>query len=533
MPRPYIRLRGVSPQVQDQCWESDGPLRIGRSQHVEISLADSSISRRHAEVDAGDGGWVLRDTGSTNGTFLNGARVGRAGRWLKRLDLVQCGDVVLVVQELVAEPSAPSDTPDGSLQVQATTEQSWEEAVEHLALGMTRQHRPGDQLLSLLRAGQHLCQSASPDELLAANVRDAVTTLKARRGSIVLADAATSKLAVRALFAPPAEGVAVAAAQGAGRAFSSTLARRCLESGQSLLCNDVRTDPELLRAHSVAGGAMGSVVCALLRTPRNRLGVLHLDRPAAQPPFTPDDLRLADALAAHMATAIEGAQALQEKQRSLFVHTVVVLAQTIELRDEYTGGHTQRVTDYALLLADRLGLSSEERHALRVGAPLHDIGKIGIDDAVLRKQGHLTPQEFELMKTHTVKGGAILGGIPDLEFIIPIVRSHHERWDGQGYPDGLSGRAIPWLARLVAVADTFDAMTTDRPYRVGLTSEEAFAEIDKGIGVQFDPECAAAFLRARPQVEQLLQQNRATSDTRRDLGKLYDVRKLLAGAQPA
>jgi HD-GYP domain-containing protein (c-di-GMP phosphodiesterase class II) len=255
-------------------------------------------------------------------------------------------------------------------------------------------------------------------------------------------------------------------------------------------------------ANSIADGTMSSIICALLRSPRNRLGVLHLDRGPFQDPFTQDDLHLADALAASVSAGIESAQLL-EKQRELFLQTVTALAQSIELRDQYTGGHTKRVTDYSMLLAEEIKLSPAERQHIQIGTPLHDIGKIGIDDAILRKAGRLTPEEFEAMKTHTLKGAAMLEAIPDLAPIIPIVRSHHERWDGTGYPDGLVGEQIPRLARVVAVADAFDAMTSERPYRQPLSFARAIAEIGDKAGVQFDPECARAFVRLRSRVEEL------------------------------
>jgi putative nucleotidyltransferase with HDIG domain len=186
------------------------------------------------------------------------------------------------------------------------------------------------------------------------------------------------------------------------------------------------------------------------------------------------------------------------------------LAQAVEMRDQYTGGHTARVTNYSLLLAEQLNLSDGDKELLRIGTPLHDIGKIGIDDAILRKPDRLTPEEFEVMKLHTVKGAEILATVPDLHPVIPIARSHHERWDGAGYPDGLSGEAIPALARIVAVTDAFDAMTSDRPYRSGMAAEAAFLEVEKGIGKQFDPNCAAAFLQIR---DRLLQEMRSLGAT--------------------
>src|SRR5262249_28601810 len=156
--------------------------------------------------------------------------------------------------------------------------------------------------------------------------------------------------------------------------------------------------------------------------------VLHLDRSPMQRPFNSDDLHLADALAAHVSAGIESSQ-LFHKQRELFYATITALAQAVEMRDTYTGGHTARVTEYSFLLGQQLELSPEDLHLIRIGTPLHDIGKIGIDDAILRKPGKLTPEEFEIMKTHTTKGAKMLEQVPDLANIIPIVRSHHERWD--------------------------------------------------------------------------------------------------------
>ncbi len=246
-------------------------------------------------------------------------------------------------------------------------------------------------------------------------------------------------------------------------------------------------------AKSIAEGTMASVLCVLLRTPRKRLGVLHLDRSPWQKPFTMDELHLADALAANVSAGIECAQ-LVRKQRDLFLDTITILAQAVEMRDEYTGGHTLRVSTYSILLAQELNMAAQDVELIRIGTPLHDIGKIGIDDAILRKPDRLTPEEFDIMKSHTVKGADIVATVPDLRPIIPIVRSHHERWDGRGYPDGLGGEAISPLARVVALADAFDAMTSDRPYRKGMLPAVAFAEIEKQIGRQFDPTFAAAFL---------------------------------------
>jgi putative nucleotidyltransferase with HDIG domain len=286
--------------------------------------------------------------------------------------------------------------------------------------------------------------------------------------------------------------------------FSQSLANRSFARGESVLCHSVEDDPELSVAKSIAEGAMASVLCVLLRTPRKKLGVLHLDRSPWQKQFTVDDLHLADALAANVSAGIESAQLLR-KQRDLFLDTITILAQAVELRDEYTGGHTLRVTTYSMLLAQHLKMSAADVELIRTGTPLHDIGKIGIDDAILRKPDRLTPQEFAAMKLHTVKGAEIIETVPDLKPVIPIVRHHHERWDGKGYPDGLGGEAISPLARVVGIADAFDAMTSDRPYRKGMGADVAFEEVRKGAGTQFDPVFAKGFLEIGEEIVRHMQ----------------------------
>ena len=494
-----IRLRGINGDVEGKTWESETILRAGRLAALEIVLDDSSVSRRHAEVRSTDKGWRVRDLGSTNGTYLNGTRLG-PGEWAVRPhDIVRFGNVTVVIdgiKDLTAEDGLDDSCPIENMQVAAVGSRSWEEAFS-FAFEQEKGPRPGEQLQVLLRAGHHLVHLESEEELLHTILRDAVSTLKAQRGAIVLAESAEGALRLRALDTGNNQVV--------GRtAYSQSLAQRCFTQGQSILCTSVDEDPELLGARSIAEGTMSSVLCVVLRTPRKKLGVLHLDRGPIQEPFTKEDMHLADALAAAVSAGIESAQLLR-RQRELFYTTVTVLAQAIEMKDEYTGGHTARVTEYSNLIAQHLELPQKDIHLLRIGTPLHDIGKIGIDDAILRKPSKLTPAEFEIMKSHTVKGAKILGQVAELADVIPIVRSHHERWDGLGYPDGTAGEDTDKLARIVAVADAFDAMTSDRPYRKGMPAEAAFAEVEKMSGKQFDPQMAQAFLAIKQRVIQEMQ----------------------------
>ncbi len=513
-----IRLRGMNGPLKGRTWESAELLRVGRLDTLEIVLDDNSVSRYHAEIRATERGWRVRDLGSTNGTRLNGVRLGN-GQWPLRIrDLLQFGEVAVVVENM-QDASAESDAqPVDEMRVAGTARSTWSEAMEGLAFDSNRCPRAGEQLLALLRAGHHLVHIEKEEDLLNSILNDAVGVLDAQRGAIVLADGPEGKLKLKAIVTGRNEPRAVVAGRsdpGGRFQFSQSLASRCVSRGESILCHRVDDDPELAVAKSIAEGTMASVLCVLLRTPRKRIGVLHLDRSPWQKPFTMDDLHLADALAANVSAGIECAQMVR-KQRDLFLDTITILAQAVELRDEYTGGHTCRVTTYSVLLAEQLNMDPEQVDLIRIGTPLHDIGKIGIDDAILRKPDRLTPAEFEAMKLHTVKGAEIIATVPDLRPIIPIVRSHHERWDGKGYPDGLGGEAISPLARVVAVADAFDAMTSDRPYRKGMAPEDAFAEMEKNAGRQFDPAAAHAFLAIRPAIlNELAAQARVVSPSKR------------------
>lgn len=497
MGSPRIRLRGIGPEFKEKSWESDRHIRIGRLSSMEVQTPDPSISRIHAEIVLDEKGWTVRDLGSTNGTYLNGLRVGPIGHRLHRCDLVQCGTLVLFVESMTDYAAFMGEKP--RYFVEASARQSWEEAVDYLTLDATRRTHPGEHLMTLLRAGHHFSHLASAEDWYRICLQDVALALDAQRGAIVLVGEDAETMKAEAVYSAKA-------CRSKAAYFSKTAARRCLSRGESLLCSNVKNDAELLESASVANGAMSSIICALLRTPQRLLGVLHLSRSFSQEPFTQDDLRLGDAMALNLSEAVESGQRVQEKREELFLQTVVALAQAIEMRDEYTGGHTRRVADYSMLLAEKLGLSSGEMRVLRVGAPIHDIGKIGVDDAILRKRDKLTAAEFNHLKTHTLKGAAILETIPDLKDAVTIARNHHERWDGNGYPDKLIGEQIPRLARIVAVADAFDAMTSDRPYRSSLSPTEAFDIIERATGTQLDPECAKAFLCLRPRIERLLQE---------------------------
>jgi len=193
----------------------------------------------------------------------------------------------------------------------------------------------------------------------------------------------------------------------------------------------------------------------------------------------------------HMADDIESFIAqlkkAAEENRELFLGSIRMLAAAIDEKDPYTRGHSDRVAKYSMLIGQQLNLSAEDLDRLRIAALLHDVGKIGVDDRVLKKPGALTEEEFAIMKQHPTKGANIMRPVAQLKDMLPGIELHHEHMNGRGYPYGLKGDDIPLMARIIAVADTFDAMTTNRPYQTAFTSQDALALIRKVTGAKFDP----------------------------------------------
>jgi HD-GYP domain-containing protein (c-di-GMP phosphodiesterase class II) len=184
-----------------------------------------------------------------------------------------------------------------------------------------------------------------------------------------------------------------------------------------------------------------------------------------------------------------------EENRELFLSSIQMLAGAVDEKDPYTRGHSDRVTRYSVLIATEMGLKDEDVDKIRISAQLHDVGKIGIEDRILKKPGALTPEEFEVMKTHTTKGAAILRPVEMLREMLPGIELHHESLDGRGYPHGLKGDQIPLMARVIMVADTFDAMTTNRPYQAAMDPEYVIRIINSLAATKFDPMVVAAMTK--------------------------------------
>ena len=265
---------------------------------------------------------------------------------------------------------------------------------------------------------------------------------------------------------------------------------------------------DLLKGVQYQMEILEAVVCVPSYFRDNLMGILFMGSKSSGRDFSRKELDFFAALASNVAMALRNAQLFQDleseldKNKRLFINITMAFVAAIDAKDHYTGSHTERVTDLSLKIArgimheNKVKVDGKFLEDLQIAGLLHDIGKIGISEAILNKKGALNEEESHKIKEHTLLGANILHTVEDL-LREPIrgIRYHHEKYNGQGYPEGLKGDDIPLVASIISVADAFDAMTTDRPYRVALTKDEAIAEIKKFSGQQFNPWIAEIFLK--------------------------------------
>lgn len=271
------------------------------------------------------------------------------------------------------------------------------------------------------------------------------------------------------------------------------IAGQVARTGEPLIVNDVtRSENFHKMIDDYTGFSTKSLVCAPLAVHKKILGVVEVLNKLDGTIFEDQDLDSVISVANTAAMAIENTK-LHQTVLDAYKSTIKTLAATIDAKDPYTRGHSQRVMEYSLLTGTNLSLSTEEMEILEYASILHDIGKISIDSAILNKPGPLTEAEWEIIQEHPSVGATLLRGITFLEKASDLVLYHHERYDGSGYPTGLKGDALPLGARIIAVADAFDTMTTDRSYRSAVTVDEALEELNRCSEKQFCPVAVKAF----------------------------------------
>ncbi len=351
-------------------------------------------------------------------------------------------------------------------------------------------HRRNQQLKLLNRVGHLVNSSLDPRQVRRRTIEAAIRLLQSEAGSLLLYDRKSRELYFEVALGErefEVEKIRLKAGEG--------IAGWVVKHGKPLVIDDCKRDARWSRrVDEKSQFVTHNMICVPVFAKGKTIGAIQaINKRSGR--FDREDRELLVVLAGQVAVALENARLFEEVQRT-FLETSEALAEAIELRDAYTGGHTRRVTEYSLATGRQLDLNEDQLEKLRMAAILHDIGKIGVDDHVLRKPGKLEREEFEQMKKHPRLGAEILDHIQYLAAVLPGIRSHHERNDGRGYPDGLRKTRIPLVARIIAVADTYDAMTSDRPYRKGLCKDIAVRELIDCSGTQFDPAVVEAFLQA-------------------------------------
>lgn len=278
---------------------------------------------------------------------------------------------------------------------------------------------------------------------------------------------------------------------GTGVAGQAAMHRRPIRIDNTGKSSDYKELPKVGRKTDL------TLISAPLVNKDNLVGVINCERVLSKKgPFTPENLDLLETLASQASIAIENAR-LYHNLLNVYLETIRSLAAAIDAKDSYTHGHSRRVTDLSVGIAMEMELARTEVDTIRHASLLHDVGKIGISEQILLKPGRLTDEEFETIKSHPHIGAGILNSIEFLKNVCEIIKHHHERYDGRGYPSGLTAQEIPLGSRIICVADSFDAITSNRPYRKPMTFQEAVDEVVNCSGSQFDPAVVEAFVRLR------------------------------------
>ena len=472
-------------------------LTAGRTPQCDIYINDVSVSRRHCEIEARGFELAVTDLGSANGTYVNERQVeqgvARPG------DTIRVGASVLEVRAPEARRGMETVLEDAVDRTYQSIIQKKFEPTRFEWLS-TAEGGAATEAKLLERAQRHLSTLHRVSELLA-GARDIKGLSDATLRAILEVTAADRVALVLRRLDPNTGDPEVAAARSrteseATFTVSRTLVQSVIDKGVSTFAHDAIADQRFSEGKSVILQNVRSVMCVPLRTTDDILGALYADSSSGAGRFNEADLELLSAIGNQAGVALHRVRLLGELEK-LLLDTIRAIAATIDAKDGYTHRHSERVALLARRLGAELNLSQDELETVELSGLLHDVGKIAVPDAILNKQGRLTPAEFEEMKKHPGHGARILENIQNaaVKAVLPGVKHHHEKWDGTGYPDGLRGDEIPMLARLLGVADFFDALASARAYRAAMSHDDVIRLIESGAGTHFEESLAALVAR--------------------------------------
>jgi putative nucleotidyltransferase with HDIG domain len=481
-----------------------GHQTVGRDVSCAIVLEDPKVSRVHGFFTIVGEDLHYKDNGSTNGSFLNGERVIET--------VVQHGDVLkigssefaLLEDEDFRTINIVSNSDSAVTGSVSTAKIKVESLAEKFStiFDFYKKHQPDisdaeryelmrtQRLLGGLKTifgiSQTMTKLVPLPELLPFISKSLFEVFPGAENLVILLKEKDKKgLAIKhAAMRDSDKEPAIS--------ISRTVLDRAVAERCTLIANDAAADSRLSHSDSIIGFSVKSVMCAPLVSGENVLGALYLDNRRETVLYDELDAELVTAFANQCAIAIDNSF-LCDTLQAHYLQTLQALVNAIEAKDAYTMGHTARVSRYSCGIARHMGFNEKRLERLRIAADLHDIGKIGIKEGIINKTGKLTDTEYHTIQDHVTMGEKILQPITFLQDVLPFIRGHHEKWDGTGYPDGLKGDACPLEGRIIALADAFDAMTSQRSYNKPLTFSQAWERISEARGRHFDPDVVDAF----------------------------------------
>ncbi len=502
-----MKLVCVRGAQKSQEWDvEEAVISIGRDPLCTIVLEDPKASRIHCEIRRVDSQHILVDRNSTNGTFVNGLKVSH--HTLSANDTIIIGSTEFRVAPTThldevrwEDDKDPSITLTIPVESMASQLEGVEKAASQVLLAARAPAVPErrDGTATLIRTkllthlhiiyelGQTLSRLMSVDEIYN-HLSETLFRIfpDVERFCIVLRsdDGTYHPVTVRSRNAEKMDAFPL----------SNAIFEHALQKQVGILARDALHDTRFQSGQSVASLNIRSVMCAPLISKSEAIGAIYVDNRTRINCFGEEDLELLTSIAAQSANAIQNARLYENLQRA-YHQIILSLITAIEAKDPYTYGHHKRVTEYAVGIGQEMRLPPDSLDRLHRAAELHDIGKIGVHEQLIHKPGSLTDSEVILFQTHVLTGEKILKPVDYLGDIVPVVRQHHERYDGKGYPDGLRGDQILIEARVLAVADSFDAMTTQRTYNHPVSFAQALERCREKAGTQFDPQVVAALER--------------------------------------
>ncbi|MFC1667238.1 HD domain-containing phosphohydrolase [Candidatus Omnitrophota bacterium] len=345
------------------------------------------------------------------------------------------------------------------------------------------------ELAALYEVGKSITSTLHLDEVLRLIAQKAASIMNASSCSLRLLNSSRRALVLRCAHGLDNRSFKVKKILKVGE----SIAGRVVKNGKAYIINDLQKEKHYKYPYLAKQKGLRSLITVPLVQKNSIIGVLSIynKKPSK---YKEDDVRLLSMLASQVAIAIENARLYEQAELS-YLNTIKTLSNIIDAKDSHTYGHSERVMRHCIDMAEEMDLSNKDKEILKYASLLHDIGKIGIDVGVLRKPSRLNDEEWKIMLIHPVLGSGIVEQIGFLSDLAPIILRHHERYDGRGYPGKLKKEKIPLCARILSVADAYESMVSDRPYRKALSLKKAREELIRGSGSQFDPKMVKAFLK--------------------------------------